>query len=119
LASTTRTTKGLTMHCDLGQRWPPSDCPTRVNPEIKKAYARDNHQVVVKPENKNAPKMHSYSISQICFGLGVNQKTFSYHAEKVTGKKSTNAMSNDEVMQVLDWFKTHKIKRPMKRNGKK
>jgi len=109
----------LTMlHPDLGQRAPLCDCPTRVNPEIKKAYARDNSRVVVKPENKNAPKMHSFSISQICFGLGINQKTFQYHAEKVIGKKSTNSLTGEEVEKVVAWFKSHKIRRAMKRSKK-
>jgi hypothetical protein len=103
------------LNTDLGYRAPLSNCPTRVNPEVKKAYSlRDSFNT----PKKESEKCNTLNVAQLARELGIDNKSFNYRASKLIGKKNTNEMFDDEIMMVYNDLKIHKIRRSAKRKSK-
>lgn len=104
----------------LGMRCPLSDCPTRVNPEISRAFVSkkqpEEHKRprTYKPRKKKEDCLirgsiykngHDYNVADLSRQLNIGRTVFLYWSRRITGKSNLSSLTNDEVMRVYNFIK--------------
>ncbi len=92
------------LNCDLGQRWPIENCPTRVNPAMKKTYIIERPNNARVSANYARSSISAYKLADI---IGCSRKTI-YRVSMDLYKKTPALLTEAEIAEVARISETKK-----------